>query len=224
MRFFAEHKKLLPLFGEQAVAYVATLLVVYVFVLVQGGVNSMASQPLDGLVLAALVTLAHCVALGKLMSIHFPVAQIDYLSYLGFSNWQIRLLACSVAVPVSLAGALFVFLALTGGLPFACRLGVFVTVLVMGELTCPISLWLRQRLRARRGARQRKKARRSSSAAAFQGPYRAFFQKDLRGLRTWSGIFSVALLVAFGFGIMLFARIGQSWQGFAICFFSALFF
>jgi archaellum biogenesis protein FlaJ (TadC family) len=60
--------------------------------------------------------------------------------------------------------------------------------------------------------------------SAFRGPYHAFFQKDLRVLRTWNGILSIVFLVMFGLGIMLFARITHDWQSFVVCFSIALFF
>jgi hypothetical protein len=113
---------------------------------------------------------------------------------------------------------------LTDGLSLAYRLSALAASFIAGELACPLLLWLRKRLKIRFAARQQRVPQSLSLISAFRGPYRAFFQKDLRVLRTGNGILSIVFLVMLSLGIMLFARITQDWQGFAVCFFVALFF
>jgi hypothetical protein len=127
-----------------------------------------------------------------------------------------------VAVPASLAGALFVSLALTEGLSLAYRLSAFAVSFITSELVCPLSLWSRKRLKVRHLTRQRRAPQISSLIRTFQGPYRAFFHKDLRELRTWTGVFLIVCLVMVGLGVMLFARITQDWRSFTVCFSVAL--
>jgi hypothetical protein len=224
IKFFVERRKLFSLFGEQILAYAVLLVIMCAFLALNGGTNATALSPLARTALLVFFMLAHCAALAWAVSAHLPVIQTDYLSYLGFTDRQVHSLARVVVAPASLMGALFVLLVLTDGLLSVYRLSALAASLIAAELACPLSLWSRGRLRTRRVARQQKAPRSSSLASAFQGPYRAFFHKDLHKLRSWSGAILIVFLLAFGFGFMLFARVTHDFQSFAVCFFVALFF
>jgi hypothetical protein len=224
IRFFVERRRFVSLFGEQILVYVHLLALVYAILVLNYGVSGVALSPWASVAATALFVFAHCMGLAGAVSAHLSVAQTDYLSYLGFTDRQVRSLARVIVLPASLVGSLFVFLALTQGMSLIYRLSAFVASFIVGELLCPLSLWSRKHLRIRHAVRRQKTARNSSLISAFQGPYHAFFQKDLRELRTLNGIPSIIFLMVLGLGVMLFSRIGQNWMGFTVCFSIALFF
>jgi hypothetical protein len=215
--FFAKCREFFSFFGELVACYtlvvfgMSGLLVVF---------NSTASvdTPLAARTLMIIFfVLMHCVGLSTTVSAHLTVAHIEYLVYLGFTDRQTHLLACVIAAPMCLAGSIFVFVVMTGGLPLSWRFGLLLATFVLGESASPVSLWLRKRWGIRRKRRQRKSIRYSSVVRAFRGPYRAFAQKDLRELRSPNGILLIISLIMVDFVIMLFSAIGSSGWGFGIC-------
>jgi hypothetical protein len=92
----------------------------------------------------------------------------------------------------------------------------------VGEALCPVLLWSREWLAAKGRSMRRKAGRGLAAVRAFEGPYRAFLQKDIRELFRPINVVSIILLMFLGFGILVFgvmlvSRLRNSWQVFGIC-------
>jgi hypothetical protein len=126
-----------------------------------------------------------------------------------------------IALPANSAFALLLFFVLADGLSLEARAGISVAVILATEAFCPIVVWLQRLLTQRWHPRQDKPKRNKPKRAlfgthAFDGPYRAFLQKDIHALRKPASLANSAVAVVFGLVIM-FASSLVGWQSFAVC-------
>jgi hypothetical protein len=222
--FFVRRRQLLSLFGERVVEYALILLAVCGFLILSGGIGGADAHLFTRTLGVVLFLFLHCAALATLLSAHLTAAHTEYLEYLGFASQQIRFLIYVIAAPMCLTGSLMLWLITEGVLPLHYRFGALIATLVLSELASPALLWMRTQWKARRTSRRKNRRSFLATARSFHGPYRAFFQKDIRELRSLNGVLLLICLVMVDFAIMLFVIVEPSGWAYGICFSVALFF